>query len=41
MNPPSGCRFHTRCPFKTERCVVEEPNIKDNGDGHQLACHLI
>ncbi|MCM3729266.1 dipeptide ABC transporter ATP-binding protein [Neobacillus cucumis] len=41
LNPPSGCRFHTRCPFKTERCVVEEPNIKDIGDGHQLACHLI
>ena len=41
LNPPSGCRFHTRCPFKTERCVVEEPVIKDIEDGHQLACHLI
>ncbi|PLS08461.1 ABC transporter ATP-binding protein [Neobacillus cucumis] len=41
LNPPSGCRFHTRCPFKMERCAVEEPIIKDFEDGHQLACHLI
>ncbi|WP_160723093.1 ABC transporter ATP-binding protein [Bacillus sp. USDA818B3_A] len=41
LNPPSGCRFHTRCPFKTEQCSVEEPVIKDIGGGHQLACHLM
>ena len=40
LNPPSGCVFHTRCPFATERCTVEKPVLQDVGSGHQVACHL-
>jgi len=40
LNPPSGCVFHTRCPFATERCKVEKPILQDVGSGHQVACHL-
>jgi peptide/nickel transport system ATP-binding protein len=41
MNPPQGCRFHTRCPFVFERCRVEEPVLRTVGDGaHVSACHL-
>ncbi len=41
MNPPRGCRFHTRCPFVFERCRVEEPVLRTVGDGaHVSACHL-
>ena len=39
-NPPTGCRFHTRCPHCTERCMKEAPVLKDMGSGHQVACHL-
>ena len=38
VNPPSGCRFHPRCPFATERCVVEEPPLEEISDGHRVAC---
>jgi peptide/nickel transport system ATP-binding protein len=38
LNPPTGCRFHPRCPFATERCVVEQPPLEDIGDGHRVAC---
>ncbi len=38
-NPPSACRFHTRCPFATEVCSVEEPLLIDHGGGHFAACH--
>lgn len=38
LNPPSGCRFHPRCPFATERCYVEEPPPEDVGGGHMVAC---
>lgn len=38
-NPPSGCKFHTRCPFAQERCKVETPIYKDAGAGHYVACH--
>jgi len=38
MNPPSGCRFHPRCPFATDRCSAQEPPMEDIGDGHQVAC---
>jgi oligopeptide transport system ATP-binding protein len=39
MNPPSGCRFHTRCPFVIERCRVEMPVLQKWSDGHFTACH--
>jgi oligopeptide/dipeptide ABC transporter ATP-binding protein len=40
INPPSGCRFHTRCPFAYDRCRVEEPVLRPVGEGHLSACHL-
>lgn len=40
INPPSGCRFHTRCPYRERICEIEEPMMIDIGDGHQVACHL-
>lgn len=39
MNPPDGCRFHTRCPFVVDRCRVEMPVLTHSGDGHLTACH--
>ncbi|MGA7569711.1 MAG: dipeptide ABC transporter ATP-binding protein [Candidatus Aquilonibacter sp.] len=41
VNPPSGCRFHTRCPVAFERCKVEDPAFKDYGGGHFTACHWV
>jgi oligopeptide transport system ATP-binding protein len=41
IDPPSGCRFHTRCSHATERCKAEVPSLKDVGAGHCVACHLI
>ena len=38
--PPTGCRFHNRCRYATERCRKECPTLKDCGIGHQAACHL-
>jgi len=40
INPPSGCRFHTRCPEKMDICDREEPPFKELDDGHWTACHL-
>jgi oligopeptide transport system ATP-binding protein len=40
LNPPTGCRFHTRCPYVRERCRKEEPGLEDAGDGHRTACHF-
>ena len=39
-DPPSGCRFHTRCPHASERCRAEVPALHDIGGGHLVACHL-
>jgi oligopeptide/dipeptide ABC transporter ATP-binding protein len=39
-SPPSGCRFHTRCPYVMERCRVEEPPMLETQPGHYVACHL-
>jgi oligopeptide/dipeptide ABC transporter ATP-binding protein len=40
LNPPSGCRFHPRCPFAFDRCQVEEPVFEEKAPGHWTACHL-
>jgi peptide/nickel transport system ATP-binding protein len=44
INPPKGCRFHTRCPYAFDRCRTEEPKLKlvpdAMGEGHSSACHL-
>ncbi|MDQ1146050.1 oligopeptide transport system ATP-binding protein [Bacillus sp. SORGH_AS 510] len=40
VNPPEGCRFHTRCPYVMEECMSISPELKDTGNGHWVACHL-
>ncbi|RTL52488.1 MAG: ATP-binding cassette domain-containing protein [Bradyrhizobiaceae bacterium] len=40
LNPPSGCRFHTRCPVAIDRCKAEIPELLPSGSGHYVACHL-
>jgi peptide/nickel transport system ATP-binding protein len=41
VNPPSGCKFHTRCPFAVEVCKSEIPVFRDVGSNHYVACHLV
>jgi oligopeptide/dipeptide ABC transporter ATP-binding protein len=40
INPPPGCRFHTRCPYVEARCKVEEPPLQEVASGQWVACHL-
>lgn len=39
--PPSGCRFHTRCPIAVERCSIDVPLLEEKRPGHVAACHLV
>ena len=41
VNPPSGCKFRTRCPMATELCAQKAPEYRDVGNGHLVACHLV
>ncbi|KLU61981.1 glutathione import ATP-binding protein GsiA [Peptococcaceae bacterium CEB3] len=41
LDPPTGCRFHTRCPLTKERCRLEEPSLQSVGPGHFAGCHLL
>ena len=41
VDPPSGCCFRTRCPYATEQCAQQIPQLQDLGDGHQVACHRL
>ncbi len=40
INPPPGCRFHTRCPYAFDRCRIDEPLMREVRPGHFVACHL-
>lgn len=40
INPPTGCRFHTRCPFATDLCKTDEPLLRPLTETHQVACHF-
>ena len=41
INPPTGCRFYSRCPFAFDRCKEEAPNLHRVKEGHESACHLL
>ena len=41
INPPSGCRFHPRCPIAEARCSEEEPQLREMAPGHMVSCHLV
>ena len=41
IDPPGGCAFHTRCPYATEKCRTDRPELKEIEPGHFAACHNI
>jgi oligopeptide/dipeptide ABC transporter ATP-binding protein len=41
INPPSGCRFHPRCPLAIDRCSQERPEWREAAPNHWVACHLV
>jgi oligopeptide/dipeptide ABC transporter ATP-binding protein len=41
LDPPSGCHFHTRCPFAEARCREEVPALREARPGRLVACHLV
>lgn len=41
MDPPKGCKFHTRCPFATENCKSDVPEWREAKPGHYVACHNV
>lgn len=41
INPPGGCRFHTRCPIAIDQCNIEVPEWREINPGHWVACHLV
>jgi oligopeptide transport system ATP-binding protein len=41
LHPPSGCRFHPRCPIRIDRCKEDEPQLESLGTDHQVACWMV
>ncbi len=41
IDPPPGCRFHSRCPYAADRCAREAPVLREIAPGHSVACHIV